>query len=479
MTWLQILQKKAQNYQTEREKAKDSRAKARRSQGPEFETTKDKVKTATERYQNLKSTGDGLMEKLVTASDRQKTFTETLGKLQNWLSSADRQVSTLEDESVQGAPSEVQDRLDQVKSFNAEAISQGKEVEALKREAKILADSMKDLGADQASLHELESSVQLTSDRLSHVMSKSTSKANDLQTALVESQGVQEGLENLLSWLRDMENVVKRNKAISLNQDTLSGQIQDSQMALSDLDSHRPSVQSVNQSARALLKSGTDPRKMRDIDRKVNDLNERVENLTQRCKERAEDLMEISDILTDFHDTVHQYEDWLVPTLTVLDSKDTSQLDTATFKDKIEEISSEAQGHARDIERIQELGKNLVQSPKTAEVGQVKDKVAECQRNWKDFQELLGERKQEAEQRERHANQYELVRDEVVEWLTGMEVKMESLDPVAIDVEVIEAQIEELRVSILPVTRKMFNPILVSSIGKTMLVLIISVLVYF
>lgn len=133
----------------------------------------------------------------------------------------------------------------------------------------------------------------------------------------------------------------------------------------------------------------------------------------------------------------------------MLDSKDTTQLDTGAFKEKIDEIRSDAEMKDSDLSRIQQLGQGLVQNAKTGDVSSVKDKMAESQRNWREFGELLSERVKEAAFRDEQASRYEEVRDNVLLWLGGIEAKVDGLESVAIELEVIEAQVEELRVSVL------------------------------
>lgn len=67
---------------------------------------------------------------------------------------------------------------------------------------------------------------------------------------------------------------------------------------------------------------------------------------------------------------------------------------------------------------------------------------------WKDLLQLLDEKHRNSKLRVEQLNAYEKLRDQVLHWLTNMENKLNRLEPVAIEVESIKKQIEELKVLI-------------------------------
>lgn len=445
MPWFPVFQKYQKDvlsYQTEK-------TKKRRSLGPmtEFVITRDKVKTANERYQNLKTAADSLMEKLQQTKEKQKDFEDVLERMHDWLEESEGRVTQLQEEPVTGDAQQVQEELDGVKAFSAETIAQGKQYEDLKKTARALMESLQDLGADDQTLLNIDQMVGDIKDRLGDVNAAITDRSNALQTALVQSQGVQEGLDSLLGWVKDAEQNLNSMKPISLDKDVLNDQMQELQMLKSDVESHVPSMESVNQSAYDMIESSKDDSTAKDVSEKLKDLNSRFEKVAEKCKEREEDLSEVSDKLVEFLEFVKKYEDWIEPALKNLESKETAQLDTALFKEHIQEVKLDSEEKANELEAIKNLGQDLVQSDLTGDVREVKDKVAECQKKWGVLTDSLKDREQEAEDREKQAGQFDDLGEEIKRWLTEMEAKVDNLEPVAIDVEIIAKQIEELQVS--------------------------------
>ena len=416
--------------------------RGKRSEDVEFDDTRDKVRSANERYQNLKHNCEALLSKLKNAEDKQAIYQENKDKLEEWLDTAEVKVQELRKEPVGTEPNMVQSQLDEVKAFSTEVFGQIKKIEDLKRQAKQFAESMGDVGSDDDTLYEIEKSVTRLARRHADLTDDLNARTNVLQTALVQSQDVHEGVAGLLSWLKDTEQSLNNLRPISLADETLQDQIQEVQMMRSDVDSHQPSINTVNKSI-----DSSDPNTSKAMLDQLKDLNTRFNDVSDRCKEREKDQKDVSSKLNDFRDHIQAFNDWVAPTLETLESKEMAQLDTPQYKAKVNDIRAEAEEKVQDLEYIKAIGQELIKNPKTGDVSGVKEAMAECERNWHDFNEVLDDKEQEATQREEQSNRYAEVYAEVVQWLCNTEGTVDALEPVAVDIEIIEKQIEELQVS--------------------------------
>ena len=78
-------------------------------------------------------------------------------------------------------------------------------------------------------------------------------KVNDNQTAVTKSQGDQDVVEQLQTLLKDHK--LEQLKPISLNQDKLNKQAQQLSFVETDIENHKPSIDSVRQAASELIKT--------------------------------------------------------------------------------------------------------------------------------------------------------------------------------------------------------------------------------
>ena len=74
--------------------------------------------------------------------------------------------------------------------------------------------------------------------------------------------------------------------------------------------------------------------------------------------------------------------------------------------------------------------------------------VAEADRKWEEFCDALAECENEVANRERQLEQFEALKAVVGEWLQTMQAKMESLEPMALNVTTLQRQMTLLEASI-------------------------------
>lgn len=100
------------------------------------------------------------------------------------------------------------------------------------------------------------------------------------------------------------------------------------------------------------------------------------------------------------------------------------------------------------MEAIRRLGKELVEDPRTGDVRSLKDPLSMCENNWSDLRDLLQQCEREMQTRVTRSTKYDEVKTEVFAWLAEKEEHIDSLEPVALALDVIEKQIQELQVTV-------------------------------
>lgn len=65
---------------------------------------------------------------------------------------------------------------------------------------------------------------------------------------------------------------------------------------------------------------------------------------------------------------------------------------------------------------------------------------------WKDLNSLLEDKQKLSRARADQLGAYEKLRDQVIEWLTAMETRVLRLEPVAVEIETLKRQTEQLKV---------------------------------
>jgi len=323
--------------------------------------------------------------------------------------------------------SALQQALNQAKVITAESSVQKKMVDKLLAAS----ETLKSVGADDDSLTVLVDSV---SARFAEISQSAAERCIELQVAIVKSQGVHEGVDGLLGWIREAEvslgNLVR---PVNPDPDSVAAKITDAASLRGDIESRASSVDEVNSSSAAESDSP-------DVDSKLRDLNSRYEAVATACRRHQTQLQNLSEQLTGFHDAVKQFDGWLLPVFDVLDSRD------VLSESRLREVADDIRTHQADVDNIRQMASEIVSNPLVADSNRVRDTVSEMERVMDDVQRSLSARQQEGELRGQRSGHFEELRQAVVSWLKEKEDETEAFEPVAVSVELLSTQIQQLKV---------------------------------
>lgn len=426
-----------------RDKAK--RASRLTLDGTEGEHIKAHLKGLVNRFEHLKSRCTEHSDKLYDMAARQKEFTEGTTKLLSWLSSAEEQLGEATTEPSTSDTTVLNQQLDRMKSLGMEAIAHSSHIEELQRKAKGIREALQEIGAEPAQLEEIDSIIKDISKRYETINESSSNKAHALQVALVKTQDVNAAMNDLASWLKDTDTTLNNARPISLQRDNLLEQVHEVRILEADVESHKPGIDSIKHKAIELMQT-CELEMAKSVESRLNELDTTFQAVEGKCKDRTADVDDVFEKLSSFQEDLRDCNEWLVSHIETLESQDLTRLDNDTFQQRVTQIQKDKELHMGELEELKQLGSQLVQDSRTGDVSAVKDSLSDLERNWAEFESRLGEREKEASQRERQGTDFEAARAEVLEWLTSKEGQMDSLEPVAVEVEIIGQQIEELQV---------------------------------
>ena len=268
----------------------------------------------------------------------------------------------------------------------------------------------------------------------------------DLDSALMHSQGVQDALANIAGWLDQAENQLKAlNKPASLIRDRLDEQIRQVRMLQADIDSHEPSIQQMYRAAQDFVQSAKNVRDSKKVEAKVKDVQKKFEGLVKTVQSRALFLDGVSRELEEFTARVENFDEWYIEMVEFLESPEMLKMDADESAAKIDEIARRKDQKRPEFEDMIKIGKNLVGMKDVTDTAPCKETIRELEEKWKELGEILGERQNLNRARKNSLNAYEAMREEVSRWLAKMERKLDSLDLIAVDLDILKKQSDEVK----------------------------------
>ncbi|KFM60284.1 Dystonin, partial [Stegodyphus mimosarum] len=411
---------------------------------PAESEVKAKVQEVSTAFQNLLNRIDKLGDKFSNLFSKQRNFADCMEKASMWLNSVQKNAKKVIEEPAAADPRAIQDQLDRVKALNMELIQQGRLIDAAKESARVLLDALEDSDISPLEKQAISNKVKGLEQDYNDLCNMVNAKSNELQMALLHSQDIQDGLDRILKWLDDTEtNLKNQSRPVSLIKEKLEEQIQMHKMLLSDIDGQKPTLDAVNDSARELLNS-SNQRLAKKIESKLKDVNLRFEKLCEKAQKRSDLLEEVCKALGAFSTLATKFEDWLTTMLEITRNKDQSRSDGSSLS-VIEDVINQRDARKEEFEEILRSGKVLVGKRDVTDTSIVKDKMKSLEQQWKELGDLVAEQHRKNKERAEQLSAYEALRAKVLEWLSSMEIRVDNLEPVALDKEVLRRQSLEIK----------------------------------
>jgi len=139
---------------------------------------------------------------------KQRDYHDSLDKARTWLRDVEPKVHRVISEPVAAEPKQVEDQLSKAKALNNEFLANARLVDNVKHSVEALLHSLEgQLTINEA--NELEEPVKALEDKYKQLSNALADKCQELDTALVRSQGVQDALDSLVAWLNNFESQFK------------------------------------------------------------------------------------------------------------------------------------------------------------------------------------------------------------------------------------------------------------------------------
>lgn len=406
----------------------------------EAELVKDRLKESSDRYQELKNKCSSLGDRLSDLSHKQGEFHDQSNKLLTSITAVEDKL-----EGISSDPEELRAQLEQLKAMSNETIAQQSQIADLETCGKDLTQILKQFDTSPEQLQKVNEIIREISFRCDSLNEEINTRYNTLQMALTKSQDVKEAIDSLLLWLRDVEVALVNERPISLYRENLLEQLNEIKAIKNDIDSHKPSIDSVQQAANELMKT-CDLEMAKKVEKKISDLSTMFSSVESRAIQRSNSLQEISDKLSKFHQDLQISNDWLVSCIDMLESKEMAQLPTAIFKQRVQTVSKERESRMQPIKDLISSGNELISNPKTGEASSLKEAIADLERRWTNFDLLLAMKEEDVSFREKKGDEFEEKKNAVLDWLTNMETQTDNLEPIAVVIEAVKKQLDELQV---------------------------------
>ncbi|XP_037296445.1 microtubule-actin cross-linking factor 1 isoform X21 [Manduca sexta] len=396
-------------------------------------------------HAELCARAERLQERLRAAADVSRHYHDALSRATRWINEIEPQVRTVLSEPVGGEPKAVETQLSKAKTLHNEILAQGRLIDNAKDACEQLLKSLEG-SLTAAELRQLEAPVLELAARHARAADALGARCAELEAALLQCQGLQDAVETQAHWLAQADNLFKNQyKPASLIRERLDEQVREQRIAHAELEARRPTLGKLLASARDAALTPSNARIAKKLEQRAEDIYARYEKLLEKSIKRGQFLDEVSVELMQFTQQAATLDAAHAQLVEQADGRELARMSAEELRARLDDLA-----HYRDkqmplLEECLRNGKQLIAKKDITDTHVIRDKIKALENQWRDFNTTLEEKQKLSKQRAEQLNQYETLKTQVLEWLQSMESRVNRLQPVAVDLEVLKGQQDELR----------------------------------
>ncbi|RVE46942.1 hypothetical protein evm_008421 [Chilo suppressalis] len=371
-----------------------------------------------------------------------KEFNDMWNNLMNWLSDTEQQLDELNKETTVNDPEKIKQRLHKHRDFQKALGTKQPVYDQTMKTGKQLKD--KAPKTDETALKNMLNDLKT---KWTTVCSKAVDRQRKLEEALLYSGQFKDAMSALLDWLKKQQSSLSNDLPVHGDLDTVMALIEQHKQFEEDLHSREQQMQSVMKTGKDL--EATVPREdaasIRQQCSELKQLWESVQSLSEKKAHKLEGALKEAEKL---HRSVNMLLEWLSDAETRL-----------RFSGQLPEAELEAQQHLRDHEKfVRELKEKQRDKDDTIALAQsilgkahpdavtvIKHWITIIQSRWDEVWQWAMQRGTKLETHMQGLRDLDLVLEELLQWLIGLESTLLSLEaePLPESIELLEGLIED------------------------------------
>uniref|UniRef100_A0A8C8D373 Dystonin n=1 Tax=Oncorhynchus tshawytscha TaxID=74940 RepID=A0A8C8D373_ONCTS len=347
---------------------------------------KEKLDSAAGRFKALHSQCNDLGNNLRDVVDKYKKYEDSAAGLLKWLNNSEEDARRQQSEAIAADPQTLQKQLEDTKGLQGQTTGRQTAVETLRKTADSLVTAQGDLLTNQDHIHETVDDIVERYDNLS----KSVSDRNEkLQITLTRSLSVQDGLDEMMSWMEGVEESVKEKGQVPLDSAVI-GDVLSKEAALEqDISSRQSSISAMKAKVKKFVETA-DPAAAALLQSKMDALSQRFSDACDKHKHKQGQLEQLKDKVEEFEKTTEKVQQFVLKRSQALSETDGPGKNV----NELSQLMQLAE-HAKDVEMLQMLSKELANMGPEGSKAQIQSKMDKLSDTFNTFKNTVKEKEEE------------------------------------------------------------------------------------
>lgn len=265
--------------------------------------------------------------------------------------------------------------------------------------------------------------------RWRELLQKAADRQTELEDALREAQRFHAEIQDLLSWLGEVDGIIAASKPVGGLPETASEQLQRFMEVYNELEENRPKVESCLAQGQEYLKKSSE-RRASNLEHNLRTLKQRWDSVTARANDKKIKLEIALKEATEFHDALQAFVDWLTNAEKILSNLKPVSRVMETILQQIEEhkaFQKDVGVHRETMLNLDKKGTHLKYFSQKQDVILIKNLLISVQHRWERVVSKSAERTRALDHGYKEAREFHDSWSGLMNWLTETEKGLEEL----------------------------------------------------
>nr|XP_008169257.1 microtubule-actin cross-linking factor 1 isoform X22 [Chrysemys picta bellii] len=416
-----------------------------KEEGPEPLATgnlvKSKLDDATKRYTALHSKCAKLGSHLNTLLDRYQQFQEVAETLRSWLQESEAAVAKVLSETVSSDPAVLQKQLTNAKHLQGDLAEHQVPVEKLQKAARSLLEIEGEPAPDRRRIQETTDSIVSHFQSLSGQMAE---RSDLLQKSIAQSQSVQEGLENLLQSMAEIEKSLEGEQLASLSSLSVQESLATNTKLKQDIARQKSSLEATREMVTRFMETA-DSATASALQGKLAEVTEHFNKLCRRQQEKENVLKGLLPKVEQYEHLSEKLQQFTESRARMLASGNQPDRDIAHFSQQIQELNLEMRQHQEDLDTLEGLTTELSSFGFPVGSSQHQEKVHSLKQDFVQLQKAAKEREKDASSCQEQLDEFRKLVGTVKKWLKESEGNVPSAET-SLGTQELEKRMQQIKV---------------------------------
>ncbi|KAM6355830.1 dystonin-like [Podargus strigoides] len=403
-----------------------------------YAEVQNKLDSASDRFKSLYTKCSILGNNLKDLVDKYQHYEDASSGLLSGLQASEIAVNKQLAEPIASNPQNLQRQLEETKVLQGQVSNHQIAVEKLKKAAEVLLDTRGELTPDKDDIQKTLVDIVERYDNLS----KSVNERNEkLQITLTRSLSVQDGLDEMLDWMEEVEKSLEEQDQVPLNSAAIQDIISKGIMLEQDIAGRQSSINTINEKVKKFMETA-DPSTASTLQAKMSELAERFSEASKKHKEKLRKMDELKTKVELFEGLSGKLQSFLDEKNEALSETEAPRKDVSEVSQYMQEASVELAQHKKDLEVLQQLLEELSFHALPGDKALVLEKVNALSKKFREVEETVKEKEEDVSSCQKQMDTFELLVESLKKWIKETTERIPAAQP-SLNTEALKKPLED------------------------------------